>query len=424
MPLADINGLERVLVIGSTLRKDHPLIAQRFRQVVKRRCEFNLINPVDDDLFMRIANKAIVAPNALADTLAQVLKALADAKGVSLSGDVGVATKVTVSEAARAIAENLAKGGKSAILLGNLAEHHPQRAMLHRLAQEIASIADAGFGFLGEAANSVGGFIANAMPTGGNNVRQMLATPRKGYLLLGVEAELDFNDSQAALKAVEVAEMVVAMSAYKQHKAQQYADVLLPISPFTETAGTFVSTEGRVQNFNGAVKPLGDTRPAWKVLRVLGNLLGLSGFEYDDVEAIRRDIGPDLNDVVRAKLGNKLDGLKVELNTRALPLQRIGEVPIYQADAIVRRAASLQKTRDALPPVAAMNGALLQRIGVKGGDDVCVQQGDGSVVMKASQDDKLPDNCVRVAAGHPLTAMLGSMFGEMTVQRVVAEQVA
>jgi NADH-quinone oxidoreductase subunit G len=424
MPVAEINSLERVLVVGSTLRKDHPLLAQRLRQAGKKGCEFNLINPVDDDLLMRVANKAIVAPSALTSMLAQVLKSLADAKGATLSGDFRAVAQVTVSDAANAIAASLAKGGKVAVLLGNLAEHHPERTTLHRLAQEITSIAGATFGFLGEAANSVGGYIANAIPVGGSNARRMIESPRKAYLLLGVEAELDFNDAHTAVKAMESAEMVVAMSAYK-HKALDYADVLLPISPFTETAGAFVSTEGRVQSFNGTVKPLGDARPAWKVLRVLGNLLGLSGFEYDDVEGVRRDIGADLNELARGKLGNKLSGLNIQLSdVPGASLQRIGEVPIYQADAIVRRASSLQKTRDASPPVVAMNAALLQQLGIKAGETVSIQQGDGVAVLKAAEDDRLPDNCVRVAAGHPYTAGLGPMFGEVKVQRVAAERVA
>ena len=423
MPVAEISGLERLLVVGSTLRKDHPLIAHRIRQAVKRGGEFNLVNPVDDDLLMRIANKAIVAPGALADTLAQVLKALAEIKAVTLGNDVAAATQVTVSDAARAIAASLARGGRAAVFLGNLAEHHPQRATLHRLAQEIAAIAGAKFGFLGEAANSVGGFVAKALPAGGNNTQQMLAAPRKAYLLLGVETELDCHDPHMAGHAMQAANMVVALSAYK-HKAVDYADVLLPIAPFTETAGTFVSTEGRVQTFNGVVKPLGDTRPAWKVLRVLGNLLGLPGFDFDDVEAVRRDIAPDLDALVKMTLANKLAGAAVKPDSASAGLQRIGEVPIYQADAIVRRAASLQKTRDARPPVASMNGALMRRLGVEEGSEVVIRQGGGSAVLKAVRDDNLLNDCVRVAASHPLTTQLGPMFGEVNVERVAKVAVA
>ncbi len=245
MKIADINQLDRVLVVGSTLRKDHPLIAQRLRQATKRATQLNLVNPVDDDLLMRVAHKAIVAPAAMPAMLAQVLKAAAQAKSAAIPAGVRNAVEqVTVSDAAQRIAGSLASGKNTAIFLGNIAQHHPHAAQLQALAQALAEITGARFGFLGEAANSVGGYIAGAFPaSSGKNALQMLAQPLKAYLLLGVEAELDTADSRQALAAMRGAELVVAMSPY-QHKAVDYAHVLLPIAPFTETAGTFISTEG------------------------------------------------------------------------------------------------------------------------------------------------------------------------------------
>ena len=424
MPVAEINGLQSVLVVGSTLRKDHPLIAQRLRHAVKHGCEFNLINPVDDELFMRVANKVIVAPDQVLRQLAQLFKAVADIKGMELPTEVNAKFPHGVSETVQRMAQSLAGKERAAILLGNMAQHSPDYGLLYMFAESIAKTLGLKFGVLGEAANSVGGFVAKALPASGRNAAKMLAEPRKAYLLLGVEPELDCHDPHGAMAAMQGAEMVVALSAYK-HKALDYADVLLPIAPFTETGGTFVSTEGRVQSFNGVVKPLGEARPAWKVLRVLGNLLGISGFDLDDVESVRRDIGADLDALVAGRLNNGLSGGPVGgASDAGGRIQRIGEVPIYQADAIVRRAASLQKTRDAAPPVAAMNGALLKRVGAGAGEEVRLLQGEGSVVLKAAQDDKLPDNCVRVAAGHPRTASLGSMFGELTVERMAKAQVA
>jgi NADH-quinone oxidoreductase subunit G len=416
LAVAELNQLQRVLVVGSSLRKDHPLIAQRFRQAVKKGCEFNLINPIDDELLMPVANKGIVAPGALAETLAQVLKALAEAKQAVLPADLGAVNAVQVSDAARNIAASLGKGGRTAVFLGNLVEHHPQRATLHRIAVVISALTGSACGFLGEAANSVGGFVANALPVGGLNAQQMLQDPRKAYLLLGVEADLDCYDAQTALHAMHGADMVVALSAYK-HKALDYADVLLPIAPFTETAGTFISTEGRVQSFNGVVRPLGEARPAWKVLRVLGNLLGKPGFEFEDVESVRREVAADLDGFVKGKLSNALDGVGVRLGGTGPTLQRIGEIPIYQADPIVRRAPSLQKTRDAAAPVAALPAALFDELQVKEGEEVRVTQGGGSATLKVIRDDKLPRGCVRVPAGHSDTAMLGALFGEIRVER-------
>src|SRR3954467_2618822 len=181
----------------------------------------------------------------------------------------------------------------------------------------------------------------------------MLEQPRKAYVLLNLEPELDCHDPGTALRALHAADFVVALTPYGSTTAADYADVLLPIAPFTETSGSFVNCEGRLQSFNGAVKPLGDARPAWKLLRVLGNLLGLSGFEQDSSEAVRDEVCAA--DTVASRLDNALRGMEVRLQpSTANGLHRIADVPIYFADPIVRRATSLQKTRDALPPKAWM----------------------------------------------------------------------
>ncbi|MFN7086510.1 MAG: NADH-quinone oxidoreductase subunit NuoG [Burkholderiales bacterium] len=423
MKVAEIGALDRVLIVGSTLHKDHPLLAQRLRQAVKRATELSLVNPVDDELLLPVAHKAIVAPAAMPHLLAQILKAAAQAKGTAIAAGVREAVeRVAVSDAARRIAASLAAGQNAAIFLGNMAQHHPHAGQLQALAQALAEASGARFGFLGEAANSVGGHIAGALPAAGKNAAQMLEEPLKAYLLLGVEAELDTADPARAMAAMRGAELVVAMSPY-QHRAVDYAHVLLPIAPFTETAGTFINTEGTVQSFSGAVRPLGEARPAWKVLRVLGNLLGVPGFDYDSAEEVRRDVVGEAGDV-SARLDNRLQPLAIGAiaSAPAGGLQRIGEVPIYAADAIVRRAPSLQKTRDAAPPPASMNRALFDRLGLREGERVKVMQGAGEAVVAAIVDDRLPADCIRLAAARPETAELGALFGAVEIERVVERQ--
>ncbi|OGA39446.1 MAG: NADH-quinone oxidoreductase subunit G [Betaproteobacteria bacterium RIFCSPLOWO2_12_FULL_62_13] len=426
MKIAEIGDLDRVLVVGSTLRKDHPLIAHRLRQAAKRATQLNLINPMDDDLLMRVAHKAIVAPAAMPHALAQVLKAAVQAGNAEIPGGLrGALEGMTVSEAAQRIAQSLVSGTNVAIFLGNLAQHHPHAVQVHALAQELAILTGARFGFLGEAANSVGGYIANAVPLGseprGLNAFQMLQQPRKAYLLLGLEAELDTYDPQQALSAFRQAELVLALSPY-QHRAVEYAHVMLPIAPFTETAGAFINTEGTIQCFNGVVKPLGETRPAWKVLRVLGNLLGLNGFDHDSAEAVRREAAGGRN--LAGKLDNRLTStaLSVIAPPQTGALQRIGEVPIYNADAIVRRASSLRKTRDAAPPAAWMNRATADKLGLRDGDHVRVCQGGGHAVVPYAVDDRLPVDCIRLAAAREETAGLGAMFGVVSAERVAARE--
>ncbi len=404
---------DAVLVVGSTLRKDHPLMAHRLRQAVKKGMKLNLINAVDDDLLCRVANKAIVAPSAIVNALAQVVKAAAQLKQVTLSEAFA---SITPDANAQAIANSLVAGKQVSVLLGNTAQHHPQAANLHSLALELVRIIGGNVGFLGEAANSVGAYIAGAWPQGaGMNAMQMLASPRQAYFLLNVEADLDSYDAQQALSAMMQAKMVVALSAFKHH-AQDYADVMLPIAPFTETSGTFINTEGRVQSFNAVSKPRGETRPAWKVLRVLGNLLNLPGFDYNSTEQVRAELLP--SGETTGKLDNALKQLNLgDLSVKANGIERIGEVPIYQADALVRRAPSLQKTRDAQAPQAWINGALLQQLGLNVGDAVQLKQGTGQAQLAVARDDRLPNNCVRVAGAHPTTMHLGGLFGAIVVER-------
>ncbi len=421
MAVADMDQLQRVLIVGSTLRQDHPLLAHRLRQAVKHGAQLNLVNPVDDDLLTKVANQAIVPPQAMVNTLAQIALALAEAKQAELPATVKVViADVQIGIAARSIAASLAGAERRAVFLGNLAQHHPQYAELHTLAEVIAELAGANFGYLGEAANSVGAYIAGAVPIksglkAGMHAAAMMATPRKAYLLLGAEPELDCNDPATAMRALQSADMVVAMSAYK-HSALEYADVLLPIAPFSETSGTFISTEGRVQSFNGTVKPLGETRPAWKVLRVLGTMLGVKGFDYDTSEAVRQDaLGGST--LAAGALNNRLSKPVLQSAAIAGTLTRVGEVPMYQADAIVRRAASLHSTRAAALPNASMHSALLARLGLADVAMVTVRQGEARAVVRALADDRLPDHCVRLAAAHPLTATLGAMLGEVSVER-------
>jgi NADH-quinone oxidoreductase subunit G len=414
MKIADINALDRVLVAGSFLRKDHPLIAQRLRQAIKRRTQLNILHATDDDLMMPVANKAIVAPQAIAGMLLEIAKSAAEQKSVAVPV---IALDATVSEAAKKIAASLVSGKNAGILLGNLAQQVDSAAQAHAAAQALASVLGARFGFLGEAANSVGGYLAGAIPgAGGLNARGMLEQPRKAYLLFNTELEYDCQHPALAIHAVDQAELVVAFTVFGDRVAD-YANVMLPIAPFTETSGTFVNTEGRAQSFNGVVRPLGDTRPGWKVLRVLGNLLGLDGFEFDSSEAVRDAV---LAGGIGGKLNNAVGEIKMTPAGSAgngQNLHRIADVPIHFGDALVRHAEALQATRDAQTPRAWMTSAQMRAAGVEAGGKVRLRQASAEAVLEAAIDDRLPAQCIRVAAGHPATAGLGAMFGAITVEK-------
>lgn len=416
--IEDVQAAQAILLVGSNIRKEQPLLAHRVRQAVKHRARLNVINPLDVDMLCPVAHKLIVPPPALVQALAQVLKAAAARRGVALAdGYAERLAGVEVGAEAQAVAEALCAVETPCILLGNLAQHHPRAAELTSLAAELARITGARWGFMAEAANSVGAYCAGALPrAGGRHAAAMLQAPRRAYLLLHAEPELDAHDSRTARAALEQAELVVALSPFRD-QALEYAHVILPVAAFAETAGTYVNMEGRVQSFAAAVKPPGEARPAWKVLRVLGNLLDLPGFDQDSAEAVRREVlGPD------GALPLPLDnGLSVPVLEDPAPrvagLCRIGEVPIYQLDALTRRAAALQATRDARPPVARLHPRLLERLGLKPGDTVVLRQGPGQATLPAVADPGVPEECVHVAAAHPLTVGLGAMFDAITVER-------
>jgi NADH-quinone oxidoreductase subunit G len=291
----------------------------------------------------------------------------------------------------------------------------PSATLIQRLANELAAITGAKVGVLGEAANSVGGYLSGALPTGANAV-QMFEQPRKGYVLMGIEPEFDCANPQRVLAALDQASLVVFMSAFKHAPALAYADVMLPITPFTETSGTFINTEGRVQSFNGVVKPRGEARPAWKILRVLGNVLNLNGFNQDSSERVRDEtLGKGTE--FCAGLDNGLKAAAIELPAAADGLQRIADVPVNFSDATVRRAAALQQTSDAAAPKARINPLTLGDLGLEAGSRVKVRQGAGEAILVAAADIGGPVGCVRVAAAHASTAALGDMFATISVER-------
>ncbi len=410
LPVAALSGLQRVLVVGSFLRKDHPLFAQRIRQAARKGAQVHSLHALRDDWLMPMGTQLTAAPSGWLQSLADVAAAVAAAKGMNapLAGNANAAAK--------AIADSLLSGERKAVLLGNAAAQHPQAGALLALAQWIGAQTGASVGYLGEAANTVGAQLVNALPgSGGLNAGQMLATAQlKAVLLLDVEPRFDAADPSAAFAALQGAEMVVALSAFK-NASLDLADVLLPIAPFTETSGTFVNAEGRAQSFHGVVKPLGEARPAWKVLRVLGNMLGLAGFDFETSEDVRTQALGDVA-TIAARLDNG-GSVAASAPAAASGLQRIADVPIYSADPLVRRAPSLQQTADARAPQASLPQALWSRLGLATGDRVRVAQGAQQAVLPARLDESLAADTVRVPAGHADTATLGAMFGAVTVEK-------
>jgi NADH-quinone oxidoreductase subunit G len=420
MPVADLSTLDRLLLVGSFLRHDHPLVAARVRHAVGAGARVSVLHAADDDLLMRVAHKAIAPPAQWLAVLAAIGVAVARVRGLPLP-----MAGVEPGALATAIAEDLCAGTRVALLAGNAAVQHPQAARIQAWLEWIAQAIGARAGVLGEAANSVGGYLAGAVPgPGGRNARSMLAQPLPAYLLWGLEPELDCADPAAACAALAAAEAVVAFSSFRS-PALDAAHVVLPIAAFAETAGTFVNCEGRAQTFNGAVPAPGEARPGWKVLRVLGNALDLAGFDYESPEDVRARALPAVpryalaasaRAVPDSDLADAATASAAGSAAESATAERIADVPIYASDPLVRHAASLQQTVAARPPVARANAATLARFGVAAGSAVRVRQGTSTALMDCALDARLPDGVVRVAAGHRLTAGLGPMFGSIALE--------
>ncbi|WP_431111719.1 NADH-quinone oxidoreductase subunit NuoG [Variovorax paradoxus] len=349
--IASLTQLQRAFVIGSNLRKDHPLFAQRIRQAVRKGAALSVLTSsnlmADREAWaMSVAQAAIVDAGQWVEVLAGIAAAIGQTTGQAAP----LAPASAPDAAAQAIAASLLSGERKAILLGNAAAHHAQASSLLALANWIGAQTGATVGYLTEAANTVGAQLVGAFPrNGGLDAGRMLAAGSglKAVMLLNTEPVFDSAAGAAAADVIGNAQMVVTLSPFKANL--EFSDVLLPIAPFTETPGTFVNAEGRVQSFHAVVKPQGETRPAWKVLRVLANLLGLPGFAFESTAEVLRTIGD--NGAVPADALRNATAAKVVAASGAVPAPVVAS--IYQLDSIVRRAPSLQLTADARNAVTA-----------------------------------------------------------------------
>jgi len=411
LPIRELENIDVALLVGSNVRKEQPLLGLKLRKAFVRGASIFAVNPADFSFTFDLKGKSVVDPEGMVAALARIARELAALRGVPLPAEVQSMATGTTSDAERAMAQSLVDSKRGVVLLGALASQHFSAATLRVLADLIGELSGAALGNLAEA-NSAAGWLAGCLPHRGPNgvavtkpgrsAFAMLAEPRKSYIVFGAEPELDCADGRQALKALKQAEFVVALGSFSS-TARDYANVMLPIAPFAENEGTAVNAEGRFQAFTAAVTPRGDARPGWKVLRVLGNQFGLGGFEYNDTAGIRAEIGSDVAPSGRLAARHFLAPIAAGDG-----LQRISEVPIYRVDALVRRAESLQMTRDNFGALISMNAREAQKQGVGDKTRVRVFGGGDSVALDLVIDRRIPDGCVYIPAGYSETVPLGS----------------
>ena len=288
-----------------------------------------------------------------------------------------------------------------------------QASVIAANAAVLAKATGATLGFLGAGGNTVGGYLAGAVPASGAlTAEQMLAQSLRAYIVMNAEPGFDSDQGARAVETLKSATFSVALTSYRS-AAEEWADVMLPIAPFTETSGTFVNAEGRVQSFKGAAAPYGDTRPGWKVLRVLGNLFQLEGFDDETSESVRDLV---LSGGVASRLSNVINAAPA-LVAAPEGLERVADVPIYRSDALVRRSLPLQQTPASASPTARMNAQTIEQLALVDGDAVNVRSAQGAAALLVQLDNTVANGCVRVATAFAETAALGSSFGQLTVER-------
>jgi NADH-quinone oxidoreductase subunit G len=419
--IAEFETSESVLLIGSNVRKEQPIINHRIRKAALNGAGVMVVNPVDYDFNFPITSKNIVAPDSMPSELASILKALIEVSGANVDEQVKQSiNSAEVNDSHRAIADKLNNSGNAIVVLGNLATAHPQYSLLRSLAGNIAKISDSKFGYLSEAANSSGAWLAGAVPhrqtnNAGMNTHEMLQAQLKAYVLMGVEPELDCWDSREALAAMKNAECVVSLTAFTNDDINDYADIILPISVFTETSGTYINNEGTIQSFAGVVPPLGESRPAWKLLRVLGNIFDIEGFEYQSSTDVLDEAMENIGQIKQDNIGQWQALSSVDVTSNGL--QRITETPMNMIDSLCRRAESLQRTNDVADGAIHINATLADKNNLANGDSAKVEQGESAVTLNVVVDERVPDDCVLIQSAHPAQIELGAAFGSIRIAK-------
>jgi len=426
--ISELEKNDAVLLIGSNIRKDQPIAAHRLRKASHNGMKLMHINAVDYDFYIPVAAKLIVNPKSYTNMMAGIAKALVSLAGQQVpEGFDKLSAELEVSSEQQKIAQNLFQGKQTSVLLGPLAMNHPDFANIRQLATLIAQLTNSKVGYLPEAGNCVGAWIAGAVPhrvdngqepdQQGLDVAMMLQKGLQGYLLLNVEPEYDVATPNLALRSLESAEFVVSMSCYINDTIKQYANVVLPITPFTETSGTFVNAEATWQSFEGVVQPLGDARPAWKVLRVLGNLFNAEGFDYVDSNEILSEIKANSTNLAGDNsLTWRCPGHLATSNRSEIT--RISEIQMYCGDHIQRRAKALQSTFDADVAAIRVNARMAEQLGLSEGVNAVAKQNGSKVTLPIIIDNMVSDNSVLIYGGLDESVPLDANFTPVTIESV------
>lgn len=422
--IADLENQNNILLIGSNIQREQPIAAHRIRKATLRGAKVSSVNVCDYAFNFVQQEKVTVAPSGLVAVLANILKVLLETQAVKVPTAIqALLATAQPNVVEKNIAANLIESKETLIILGAIAQNHPLASVIKALAQFIADASNAKLGCLTEGANSAGAWLAGAVPhrgpagsttKAGLTAHASLEQQLKAFVLLNIEPEYDCADSALAYRAMKNAELVIALSPFKSQKLLEYADIILPIGSLGETAGTLVNAEGQWQTFDEAVTGPGETRPAWKVLRVLANQLNIPQFEYISTAQVHDELRlmVDAAQLVVEQQEIKLPEKIIDHN---VDIQRITEWPIYAVDNLVRRSEALQHSASNDPVAVYLNANLAKRLELTEGMWVHAIQGEYSVALQVTITPRIPDDCALVHAGRDETLGLGASFGKIEI---------
>ena len=427
--IEQLEKLNAALLIGSNVRKEQPIANLRLRKaVVNNNAQVSFVNTREYDFNYPVANNISVAQQNLVAELAGIAAAVFQLTGGSAPVSI---VNATVKESHKEIAQQLKEAGSATVILGNVAQMHPQFSSLRTLAEMIAKETKSTFGYLTDGCNAAGAWLAGAVPhrgvagatedvVVGKNISELCANKKlAACLLLNIEPDTDAANSKELLASLNDTDFVVSISAYNSASLKEVADVLLPAASFTETSGTYVNAEGFWQSFNGVVEPKGGARPAWKILRVLGNLTGVDGFDYISSEDVKNEVRSLCESIELSNTASNTisDTPSFKINPVSDELHRSTDVPMYATDSVVRRATSLQKTIDAQTLCVRLNASEAQRLNVNDASAVTVKQGDVSSVLPLVIDDTIPDASAWIPTAVEGCHSLGDAFGVVNIEK-------
>jgi NADH-quinone oxidoreductase subunit G len=422
LPLAEIGGSEAILLIGSNIRHEAPILGHQVRKAWRAGATVMAVNMLDSRFHFELGHKVVSAPQHLVANLAALAAVVAEARGLALPEHLGgLADSVEPTDTHRAMAAVLAGAARPLVLLGQLAMSHPQSAALRALGRFIADASEGALNVLAHGGNPVGAWLAGAVPhrgpggaaaEAGLNAREMLAQPRKTYLLWDFEPDCDTADPSLTRPAMEAADRIVAVTAFASDRLVALADIVLPLAPWPESDGTLHNADGCAAPVGAAGAASGASRPGWKILRRLGAELGLEGFGQVNLGELRAEVSAALEGDVRPGAEPRFEGVDPVAG-----LVRIGEVPVYAVDAMCRRSEPLQQTANADSAFVALNAADAKQLGLADGDMAAVAQGGETVRLPVRVTGAVPAGGAWVPGGSCFGEGLGAAIGPISVEK-------